>query len=323
MKTLTRSQEDSIQILRGLAIAAVVFIHNTPDAPAYQILCRPFLNFCVGLFLFLSGMLSCADRWNPWKRIRKLLVPYILWTLAYVVQASWQTPGAIAGAFLRGLLQASTAPVMYYVYVYIQFTLLIPAIDRLARSRWRMAGFLISPAEILLMRLIPMLAGHSFPYWVNLILANSCLYMFSFFYMGYLLGNGLLTIPHSSRKLLWWLVLATLWQMGEGYWFSSLGVYNCGTQRKLSSVAASVLVSLLAWRFLQSGKASRAPILKTLGDHSFGIFFCHVFLMRLLGSWHVALPAYPLSALAILALSLAFCLAGRKLLGPFAKYLAL
>jgi len=54
---LTSEQSKKIQYLRGLAIIAVVFIHNTPTGLA-QVFCRPFLNFSVGLFLFLSGMLS-------------------------------------------------------------------------------------------------------------------------------------------------------------------------------------------------------------------------------------------------------------------------
>lgn len=63
-------ESKKIQILRGLAIIAVVFIHNTPGGLA-QVFCRPFLNFSVGLFLFLSGMLSDAGRYDPGKRLKK------------------------------------------------------------------------------------------------------------------------------------------------------------------------------------------------------------------------------------------------------------
>lgn len=44
-----------IQLLRGTAIIAVVFIHNTPSG-IWSVICRSFLNFSVGMFLFLSGM---------------------------------------------------------------------------------------------------------------------------------------------------------------------------------------------------------------------------------------------------------------------------
>ena len=60
-------KDNNIQILRGIAIVAVVFIHNTPAGG--QIICRPFLNFAVGLFLFLSGMLTKTSTWNPKKEL--------------------------------------------------------------------------------------------------------------------------------------------------------------------------------------------------------------------------------------------------------------
>lgn len=75
--TITDNQSKRIQFLRGLAIIAVVFIHNTPSG-LMQVWCRPSLNFSVGCFLFLSGMLSSAKRWHPWKRIAKVAMPYAI-----------------------------------------------------------------------------------------------------------------------------------------------------------------------------------------------------------------------------------------------------
>lgn len=66
MQKISESKSYKIQVLRGLAVTAVVFIHNTPGGIA-QVWCRPFINFSVGMFLFLSGMLSCAENRNPRK----------------------------------------------------------------------------------------------------------------------------------------------------------------------------------------------------------------------------------------------------------------
>lgn len=46
-----------LQALRGLAIAAVVLIHCLPQCTA-SVALRPFLNYSVALFLFLSGLLT-------------------------------------------------------------------------------------------------------------------------------------------------------------------------------------------------------------------------------------------------------------------------
>ena len=78
--SVSDSVSTKIQALRGLAIIAVVFIHCTPGGLA-QVIYRPFLNIGVGLFLFFSGMLSDAKKWNPKKRLIKILIPYAIWTL--------------------------------------------------------------------------------------------------------------------------------------------------------------------------------------------------------------------------------------------------
>lgn len=88
---LSDVKSNNIQVLRGIAIIAVVFIHNTPKGLA-QVYCRPFLNFSVGLFLFLSGMLSNANNWNLKKRIVKVAIPYTLWTLIYVILYNYRNP---------------------------------------------------------------------------------------------------------------------------------------------------------------------------------------------------------------------------------------
>ncbi|WP_031472640.1 acyltransferase family protein [[Clostridium] aminophilum] len=77
MLQITDNKSYKIQVLRGLAIFAVVLIHNSP-AGIDQAWIRPLLNFSVGTFLFLSGMLSNADRWNPMKRIKKVAIPYVI-----------------------------------------------------------------------------------------------------------------------------------------------------------------------------------------------------------------------------------------------------
>ena len=110
-----------IQMLRGLAIIAVVFIHNTPPGIS-QVFCRPFLNFSVGLFLFLSGMLSDSQKWKPWKRIFKVAIPYVIWTLFYVILHNYKEPSQIPVDYIKCLLTGKAAAVMYYVFVYCEFT---------------------------------------------------------------------------------------------------------------------------------------------------------------------------------------------------------
>ena len=69
--TAKRERNNMVQIFKALAIVAVVMIHTTP-AGVSQVLFRPFINFSVATFLFLSGYLTKAenDNWGAFYKKR-------------------------------------------------------------------------------------------------------------------------------------------------------------------------------------------------------------------------------------------------------------
>lgn len=77
-----------IQVLRGLAIIAVVIIHSNANG-IISVIDRPFVNFAVAIFIFISGYLtklSYSDIRNFYKkRIVKVGMPYIVWTIIYTI----------------------------------------------------------------------------------------------------------------------------------------------------------------------------------------------------------------------------------------------
>lgn len=321
---MSDAKSNNIQILRGIAIIAVVFIHNTPDG-LMQILCRPFLNFCVGIFIFLSGMLSNSSKWNPRKRITKVVIPYAIWSLVYVVMYQYKNWTEIPVIYFKALLTGNAAAIMYYIFVYCEFTLLIPLIDRLAKSKYRYLGFLISPIEIIIMRLIPLIAGYELNRYIEVIKGVSCLVWFTYYYLGYMLGNGLIKLKSSTPILIGYWSIAIVLQIAEGFWYFSMGELNCGTQVKLTSILAGSIFMMLAYRFLESRKKYDIRLLKLLGDCSFGVYFSHLAVMAVLGivPYYADLVFYPLNAVLAVIFSLICVLIGRRVLGKYAKYLAL
>ena len=78
-----------IQLIRAISIAAVLIIHVLPKDTNTQIMVRPFVNFAVATFLFLSGYLTKFDKYfyqnKCLKRIKRVLIPYAIWTVIYTV----------------------------------------------------------------------------------------------------------------------------------------------------------------------------------------------------------------------------------------------
>ena len=311
--------------MRGLAIIAVVCIHNTSSG-LEQVWVRPFLNFSVGLFLFLSGLLSNAKNWNPGKRIIKVIRPYIIWTLVYVTIGNIKTPSCIPISYAKALLLANSAAVMYYVFVYCQFTLLIPLINKLAHSKVLYLGFLITPIEIILMRYIPLYTGFELNSYILKIQSFSCLGWFTYFYLGYLIGNKIFKINISTIKLEIMLALSIVLQIGEGYLQFTLGELNCGTQLKLSSIITGVLFSFLAYKYIATDEYKcESKVLEILGNNSFGIYFSHLAVMSVLAHvpYYTQYFIFPINALVTIFITLICVIIGKKILGKNAKYLGL
>ena len=324
MQQVTDSMSCRIQVLRGLATVAVVLIHNTPSGMA-QVWYRPFINFSVGMFLFLSGLLSSMERWNPKKRILKVIIPYIIWTFIYVLIGNINNPEQIPIAYIESLITAKSAAVMYYVFVYCEFTLLTPLIDKLARTKFKWIGFVIAPIEIIIMRLIPLVSGYEVNKYTRIIMDISCLGWFSYFYLGYLLGNDYIQIKTTTVRLLIMWVGAIALQILEGYWYFSMGESNCGTQLKLTSILTGVLFCLLAYKYINTSGTPAPNILYYLGEYSFGIFFAHLAVMSVLNhiTHYKDYVIYPVNAVVTIAITAMCVCVGNKILGKYAKYLAL
>lgn len=323
MIAVNANKSKKIQLLRGLAIIAVVFIHTTPEGMT-QVVCRPFLNIAVGTFIFLSGMLSDAQKWKPFKRLTKVLPPYVIWTFLYTLTLSYRTPDLIVRKYIRYLISGNSAAIMYYIFVYCEFTLVIPLIDKLAKSRFKYLGFLISPLEIICARLLPIIFEIQLNKYISSIVGLSCLGWFTYFYLGYTLGNYHTSINGRTRTIVGFWAISILIQMLEGYWYYSMGISDCGTQLKLSAVLSGSLFCILAFRYIEKDSTKKLSFLVTLGNYSFGIFFSHIFIKKLLSAipGYLDYVFYPLNSIILILISLGVVMLGHKIFGRFAKYIA-
>ncbi len=244
----------SIQIFRAIAIIAVVMIHTLPSGLS-QVYIRPFINFSVATFLFLSGYLTKSEEQN-WslifkKRIVRVAAPYIIWTFIYSIPAMVNSGGV---KFLANLITAKASAPLYYVFVYIQFVLLTPILIRLAKSEYRFIGWIIAPVSILIFKFAGLFFDVEYHRYISLFWSDACLGWFTFYYLGLLLGDQIITIRRRSVKSLCVYYGASLIsQMLEGYLFLLHGDSNCGTQLKLSSLLSSTIFLMIIHTVLQNG----------------------------------------------------------------------
>lgn len=314
-------KNQKIQIFRALAIIAVVMIHTTPPGE-WQVFCKPFINFAVATFIFLSGYLT-KDQGEDWKsfyfrRIRRVAVPYLIWSVLYSI------PDMIASgpvALVKNLLTANANVSLYYIFVYIQFVLLTPWIIRLARSRYRHLGWLIAPVSVLIFKYYGLISGVEMSKYASLIWSDLCLGWFTFYYLGIMLGNGIMKRAYDLRVLSIIYLVSLLVQMGEGYLWFQIDPVQCGSQLKLSSLLSSSIFMLILHSLMHKKEwQPHCRLMVLIGDNSFGIYLSHLMIMGLLAY----LPAYsfipfPLNSLLILTISLLLCMAGTQIRSLFKR----
>ena len=297
-----------IQFFRAIAIITVVMIHTTP-AGEMQVICKPFINFAVATFIFLSGYLTKAYNDNSLafyrRRITRVLVPYFIWTVIYSIQ-DIQSEGL--SVLVKNLLCANATTTLYYIFVYIQFVLLTPLLGKLAKSPHRHLGWLIAPLSVILFKYIPVFGDIQLGKHIELFWNDACLGWFTFYYLGLILGNRIIDRQFNIRNLAVLYCASLLLQMAEGYLWFTVDPAGCGSQLKLTSILSSSIFMLIIYSVLSSNHGTKCRLLSTIGDYSFGIYLVHMMILKALEpmALYSAIP-YPVTSLIILIISFIFC----------------
>lgn len=144
-----------------------------------------------------------------------------------------------------------------------------------------------------------------------------CLPWFSFYYLGFLLGNGLLRLNYKPSLIIFILLGSIPLQMLEGYGWLLLGDSDCGSQLKISSLITTILVLILSYYYLKEEDIKpNSTLLLLLGDYSFGIYLSHIMVRNLLRQIPLfnSIP-FPISSIIVLSFSFLVVWVGQRICG--------
>lgn len=314
-----------IQMLRGIAIIAVVAIH-TVRGGNISVIIRPFVNFAVAMFIFLSGYLTKIEDKNlkgmfNKKRISRVMIPYIIWSIIYTIAYSDYKK------FFIKILTGTSCGIYYYILVYIQLVLMTPFVIKLVKSKYKNIGFLITPIFMLLYYLILIIFKKEVPFPLN---ANNFIIWFIYYYLGINLGNGQIAVKNIKNiKIL--LVISLILQICEGIIWNKLGYYGMATtQLKFTSMVSNILILLLTFFWLTNNKKMEDNWWKNtlieIGSMSFGIYLSHILILgifnKLIFEWKSVL--FPINTIIVILINCICIMIGRKILNEkFSKLLGL
>ena len=325
---MLKDKNNKIQILRAVAIIAVVMIHTCKNG-IMQVYARPFINFAVATFLFLSGYLTDVSKINIKefykRRIIRVIIPYTIWSILYTTVGSI-TNGIEFKQYIINYITAQGAASLYYIFVYIQFVLLTPLLGKLINNKYWYLGFLIAPLSLSI-KYYWLLSDVVANKYIYAIWRICCLGWFTFYYLGLYLKNSKRNKKYNNNMLIIIYAISIIIQICEGYIWYKLGEVNCGTQLKLSSLLTSSIFILLAYNYIKDSKFNcNNKALITIGNYSFGIYISHLMVLALLNKIIPFWSSIPFGINSLIVLSVTFLctIIGKKICGEkISKYLGL
>ena len=327
-KKFQKNKNPKIQVLRAISIIAVIMIHTCPKG-LMQVYIRPFINFGVATFLFLSGYLTDVSKINIKefykRRITRVIIPYTIWSFLYT-SVSFFPEGIDLKRYITNYLTARGAATMYYIFVYIQFVLLTPLLGKLLEKKYWYLGFVIAPVSLAI-NYYWLFNGNTPNKYISTIWKICCLGWFTFFYLGLYLKNKNNSKKYTLKALIPIYLLAIIVQMIEGYYWHKLGSLDCGTQLKMSSILTSSIFVLIAYQYINdSNYNGNSKFLLIIGNYSFGIYISHCMILAVLDKiipfWE--LIPFGINSLIVLIITLLCTIIGKKICGEkLSRYVGL
>lgn len=295
------------QSFRGICILSVVFIHcngysadlNFLDVNSvYYLFFRNIVNFPVACLFFLSGYFIKKDATISWvrKRLSRLVIPYLVFSSGYIAiqLALFLENTDFIGlkeyiySIPRILLLGEAATPLYFTIVLIYFTLLVPILIRIAKSKFWLMPCLLTILMQIAMYVIKMNNEGSIKYFILTPI------WIGFYYLGLCFKIRKMEIKIQKKTAVVIMACALGCQIGGStiLFLSGMGDFAF-SQLRFSGFGYALSIIIVAMLFYK--KVNR-NFLSYLGDNSYGIYMIHCFYMQFMwviySKYHLEL--YPL-----------------------------
>lgn len=307
-------KDNYIQYLRAIAIIAVILIHILPNEN-YTVIVRQFINFCVATFLFLSGYLTnknIIDDISKFykKRISRVLIPYIIWSIIFLIRDKDYNINSILFKFITG----QTCSIYYYIIVYLELILLTPILIKALKSKINKFIWLLTPISIMILYICIFIGNPiQFPYNVL-----SFTVWIMFYYYGLQVGNLNKELSDNVKMNIGIYFIFIILSIGEGiYWYKQGNISMAISQMKITSIFTSLYFIKVAIEIKDKIKLD-SKYLKMIGDYSFGIYLTHVLFLDLFKTY---VSNIIILFIVVLVVNCSVIYLGNKILGKYSKYL--
>lgn len=295
--SLANNLKDSYwQIWRGICIVAVVLLHCTGTGISFDsidsiyyfiVICM--INSPVALFFVLSGYFVKAESFSREnvgtqlkKRTLKLFVPYLIWSLIYIVLNLLLHHEFSIKWIAECIFTGTAATPFYYILVLFYFTLLTPLLIRFMHKR--VFNILLFACCFICLAVFYIMKLNGYDVWHSV---RYTIVWLPFYYGGILIRNNNVRLEKLKKFAIILCILSLVLEFCEAIiiWkYVSNSADMILSQIKITSFLNSACIALLMFSYHTTPMKHDGLIEKTLsrlGDDSYGIFYVHCIFITL------------------------------------------
>lgn len=280
----TMKKELYWQRVRGICILSVIGIHILAEyllrsggvLKLEWVLARQLLNFSVPTFVFIAGYFTKKEKVKSaktfyFRRLQRLLVPYIIWSLLYL-----GLRGKLHQNILETLITGGASWHLYYIIVLLQCVMLTPMLVKF--NGW--GGVILSVVAFQGYMLIKYSCLWQGMKWLSFPL---CVEFLPFYTLGILAGNSTERMKLKSSKISMFGIF-----LFAGVSFVEAAIWNnhgmqimAMSQGKVASYCFAM--SVVLFFLVRDTNINEETVIRfsnrvliKIGNLSYGIFFVHM-----------------------------------------------
>ena len=300
------------QCIRGICIVSVIVIHLLSKQENvminnFNIVLRVIVNFCVGVFIFLSGYFVNIEKTKnepkKWiiERIKRIGIPFLIFSILAATIQMIKNGDSIIKYIIHIILGTSSAQ-LYYIIVLMQLILVTPVLIKIIQSKNIYINgitILITPIYLIILAIANVKFNIQIPQYQTVFFAWIIYYYLGIFYK---INKGKINISINNAKIVFiGVFLITIISLISIYMYKFGINYSYITSQVRFLNMIYILYVIVVILKLEN-KFKNIKCLVKLGDISFGIYFItlysHIFTIDnyfvylLVGIFFVVLLSY-------------------------------
>lgn len=312
VKKIKRKEIKELYYIRAIAAMGILIIHGSAGfatrsvagskAMFLGIFINQFFRFGSPIFMMVSGLVifynyRSMEEFDTKgfykKKLKFILVPYILWSIIYFGYTSYTNSIALSGARImelgRGMLFGEVFSHLYFIFLIFQFYIILPFLIKYLAKPMEDKPYKVFSLFFLFQATI-LIYGHYFknPAASGLIrFFNKYYWKTVFGWSFYFIAGGILGMHYDSivnfiekhiKPIFLGYIITTIGYLGHVYYSIWIqggrdGYGKFGSIRPHTMIYALFTMPILIW--ISRKMVGKFNWLKTFGTYSFGIYFAH------------------------------------------------